>query len=741
LAPQELDADGVLSRLVVGRLAAILYVLCALAILASLALPNPPAMDGAGILSVCAAAIAIGVLVWHLPWTRWRRSTSLWFAVLAFVLIALLNRFSGDDTDRYGIFFLVAFMWVGLGHPRGTSLRLVPLLVIAYVLPMRADGTLTPVAVSAATLFTLVCVLVSEVLASIVYALQRMQGNVQARETYFRALSEHASDLVVVLDAEGIIRYASPSHQAVLGYAPEALLGRSAFTLIAPEDTPRLHAIFAATVATTGAIERTECLAQHADGSWRALELVGKNRLDDPAVRGLIVNGRDITEGKAFEEQLRHQAFHDPLTTLPNRALFMARLEHDLALHGRHAGSVAVLFLDLDRFKVVNDSLGHEAGDRLLVSVAERLAACARQDDTVARLGGDEFAVLLSDLSEPERATQIAERMIAALNTPVRLGSHEVVTATSVGIVTSTPQHTAIDMLRDADVALYRAKMRGRGRYEVFDEAMNARALERLDMESALRRALERGELEVHYQPKVELATGRFSGMEALVRWRHPQRGLLAPTHFIPLAEETGLIRPLGQWVLEEACRQTRIWREETPDATIVTSVNLSASEFQQSTLCEDVACALRSSGVDPRCIQLEITESVAMENAESAVATLHRLRALGVQLAIDDFGTGYSSLAYLKRFPVDALKIDRTFITGLMQASEDASIVDAVVSLAHALNLLVVAEGVETAEIAARLAALGCELGQGYYFAKPLPRDQAAAFIHQSHLVVSESR
>ena len=306
-------------------------------------------------------------------------------------------------------------------------------------------------------------------------------------------------------------------------------------------------------------------------------------------------------------------------------------------------------------------------------------------------------------------------------------------TGTSIGIVASAPQHTPADMLRDADVALYRAKARGRGRYEVFDETMNAQALERLELEADLRAALERDEFRVYYQPKMALATGQLEGMEALVRWEHPRRGLVSPAAFIPLAEETGLIRPLGQWVLEEACRQTRHWHDALPGRTLVTSVNLSARQFQQPTLVDDVAAALRTSGVNPEHIQLEITESAAMEDAEAAVMTLQQLKDLGVQLAIDDFGTGYSSLAYLKRFPVDELKIDRAFVSGLGMGSEDASIVNAVASLGHALNLSIVAEGIETADESRQVHALGCEIGQGYYFAKPLSVADADAFLAQS--------
>ena len=381
----------------------------------------------------------------------------------------------------------------------------------------------------------------------------------------------------------------------------------------------------------------------------------------------VYLTARALGRAEAAARTLEHQATHDALTALPNRALFQGRLGQALAGAAPGGDAVAVLFLDLDRFKVVNDSLGHAAGDDLLVAVAERLAGCVRGGDTVARLGGDEFAVLLAGLGVGREATRTAERIIRALDAPFRLGGHDVVTATSIGIAVGGTGHVAADLLRDADVALYRAKARGRGRYAVFDTAMNARALERLELEADLRRALRRGEFEVYYQPKVDLGTGRLAGLEALVRWRHPVRGVVGPGVFIPLAEETGLIQPLGQWVLEEACRQARRWGEAAGGgAAVVVSVNLSARQFAQPTLVEDVARALEAAGADPHQVQLEITEGVAMGNAEATVEILRRLKELGVGLAIDDFGTGYSSLAYLKRFPVDALKIDRAFVTGL---------------------------------------------------------------------------
>ena len=440
----------------------------------------------------------------------------------------------------------------------------------------------------------------------------------------------------------------------------------------------------------------------------------------------------DITERQQAEEQLHYQAFHDALTGLANRALFLDRLAHALTRQRRGPGALAVLFLDLDRFKVINDSLGHDVGDQLLVAVARRLGGCIRQEDTLARLGGDEFVILLEDPASVERTTAVAERMLAELGGPFTVSGRELFITTSIGIVFSqSPQDRPSALLRDADVALYRAKSKGKACYEIFDEQMNAHAVERLELEGQLQRALERDEFVLYYQPQVELATGRLVGLEALVRWRHPAQGLLAPGVFIPLAEETGLIRPLGQWVLGEACRQARRWQQQAPGAPpLVMGINLSAREFEHPGLVEHIAVVLRETQVDPQAVQLEITEHVVMADAHEAAGTLRQLKALGVRLAIDDFGTGYSSLSYLKRFPVDTLKIDRMFIRGLGADTENQAIVQAVLSLGQALQLTVVAEGVETASEVAELERLGCVVGQGYYFGPPLPPTEAARWV-----------
>jgi diguanylate cyclase (GGDEF)-like protein len=391
-----------------------------------------------------------------------------------------------------------------------------------------------------------------------------------------------------------------------------------------------------------------------------------------------------------------------------------------------------VLFMDLDNFKVINDSLGHEAGDKLLVAVAERLRACLRPEDTAARLGGDEFTILLEDLNDVGEAIRVAERISEALRTAFSLDGREMFVTASVGFALwdDTREHPA-DLLRNADLAMYRAKHAGKARYEVFEEAMNARALERLEMENDLRRALERQEFVVHYQPQVDLRSGEIIAFEALLRWEHPERGLMLPSEFVAVAEETGLIVPIGQWVLKEACRQTKEWQERHPaEPYVATCVNLSARQFQDPGLTQTIAQVLQETGLEARSLDLEITESTAMEDAPATAVALEELQDLGVRMVIDDFGTGYSSLSYLERFPVDYIKIDRSFVDRLDEDTGAAVLVSGVVRLAHALGLKVIAEGVETTEQLEWLRGMGCDMAQGHFFSESLPSEAAGALL-----------
>ncbi|PLS87591.1 MAG: GGDEF domain-containing protein [Actinobacteria bacterium] len=570
----------------------------------------------------------------------------------------------------------------------------------------------------------------------------RAEEKLRESEERFRSLVQNASDLITVLAADGTVLYESPAIEGMLGYGPEDLIGKNALDLIHPDDAPRVMRAFSRLSEERGANPYVEYRFRRADGSWRHLESSGANLLEEPSVGGIVVNTRDVTERKTLEERLKHQALHDPLTGLPNRALLLDRLGHALDRADRTEACVAVLFLDLDDFKVVNDSLGHEAGDDLLVAAARRLETCLRPGDTLARLGGDEFVVLLEDVGGRGEATGVATRIAEALREPFLLGAHEeAFVSVSIGVALTSGGEDRTgslpdDLLRWADVAMYDAKRKGKAHHAVFDPSMDARALERLRLGADLRRAAERGEFRVHYQPEVELSTGRVVGFEALMRWEHPEQGLVPPGRFIPVAEETGMIIPIGRWVLEEACRQAKKWCEGRPNGPpLAMSVNLSARQFAHPDLARDVARALGESGLDPGCLVLEITESAVMEDARSTIDTLEELESLGVGLAIDDFGTGYSSLSYLRRFPVDYLKIDRSFVDGIEEDSGDAVLVSGIVDLAHALGLSVVAEGVETEGQLGLLRGMGCDLAQGYHFSRPMPGEEADTLLEKARL------
>jgi diguanylate cyclase (GGDEF)-like protein/PAS domain S-box-containing protein len=434
----------------------------------------------------------------------------------------------------------------------------------------------------------------------------------------------------------------------------------------------------------------------------------------------------DALERQAIEDAIRERAVHDPLTGLPNRVLFVDRLEHALARLGRQRCLCAILFLDLDHFKLVNDSLGHHVGDELLAAAAPRLKQALRSSDTVARFGGDEFGILLEDIASERDAIESAERIAAIFARPFVLSGSEHFVTTSIGIALARGGELADELIRDADAAMYRAKERGRARYEVFDEAMRGRAIARLRMENDLRRALERDELRLEYQPVVSLRNFAIVGVEALLRWRHPERGEIAPSEFIPIAEENGLIEPIGRWVLEQACRQGAEWYRARPDAAPITiSVNLSAVQVSRRSLPEVVRSVLRSTGLDPACLSLEITETVMVRDADGLGEVLQALKAVGVRLVLDDFGTGYSSLSYLTRLPLDVLKVDRSFVDGLGSEPRDTAITETIIAMSRALSLDVVAEGVETADHVRELSRLGCGLAQGHHFSRALPAHQ----------------
>ena len=553
---------------------------------------------------------------------------------------------------------------------------------------------------------------------------ERRWAEAELREAQerFRSAFEHAPIGMALAGIDGELFRVNRALARMLGRAEDELLGVSLFDLTHPEDQATIRSHVDRLV--TGEIPRYQVEQRylHTDGRevWTAISAsLVRDSVGTPMY--VVHQIEDVTARRRDGERLAHQAIHDPLTGLPNRLLFVERLRRALA-DDTH-GHTAVLFLDLDHFKVINDSLGHSAGDRLLVTIADRLRNAVRPNDTVARFGGDEFTVLCRGVPDERVAAEIAERIAAAVARPVQLSEGEVFVTISVGIALSgTDMETPETLLRNADAAMYGAKEHGRARFEIYAANTRDHAVTQLRTGNELRRALEHGELCVYYQPILSLDTSRISGFEALARWQHPERGLVGPDQFIPLAEETGLIVPIGSWVLEQACRQAAEWHASGAPVSI--SVNLSIRQLAELSLPDTVAGVLERTGVDPNRVWLEITESTLMRDAESAVSMLYRLRDLGVHLAVDDFGTGYSSMTYLKRFPVDSLKVDRSFVDGLGRETEATAICTAVVSLAHALGMGAVAEGVETPQQLEALRALGCEFAQGYLFGKPAPAE-----------------
>jgi diguanylate cyclase (GGDEF)-like protein/PAS domain S-box-containing protein len=544
-------------------------------------------------------------------------------------------------------------------------------------------------------------------------------------------IMETIPDIICILNLRGALDLWNRNLEARTKRQTDALSGVRLFELFVPEDQPVIeNAIRQA--FRVGRFE-VEGSLEAADGSVSTYHWTGAVLENEHGhLVGLTVSGRDISERKALEGQLAHQAFHDSLTTLPNRALFLDRLQHAVARLTRDGRHFAVLFVDLDRFKVINDSLGHAVGDRLLIDVSRRLQSCVRPGDTVARLGGDEFGLLLEDIDTTVPAQVVADRIADALQQPFTLEGREVFVTASIGLaLTEAGDLRPESILRDADMAMYHAKSNGKARCEVFDKGMSERAVAQLELEIDLRGALARRDFTLHYQPIVDLTTGRVTEMEALIRWAHPARGLLPPGDFITITEVTGLIVPVGNWVLVEACRQMREWQRLFPSLTV--SVNLSARQLQEASLYRDVAEALRESGLHPSALKLEITESVLMADASAALAKLRALKELGVLIAIDDFGTGYSSFSYLNRFPVNTLKVDKSFIFPLAEAPDNAAIVRAIVTLATSLNLSVTAEGIETEAQLQTLRALGCQRGQGYYFARALAADTISALMQKA--------
>ena len=576
------------------------------------------------------------------------------------------------------------------------------------------------------------------------YRLQTWEATASANrrsEQRFRSLIRHATDVILICDASGRVTYQAPTLETDPGLVRRELRGRSFGSLIHADDQAALREIWEQIRVVPGLTKAVELRSRDSRDEWRNGEITFTNLLCEPGVEGVVANIRDVTERKAFELQLMTQAFYDSLTALPNRALLLDRIEQAIARASRRGGTLGLLFIDLDNFKRVNDSLGHQSGDALLVAAAKRLTACVRPSDTVARLGGDEFVILLDQLTSEATAEAIllAQKILKQFEHPFSLGGKDYFVSVSVGIALADGAEKMPDgdtLLRDADVAMYRAKSGGKARYVVFDADMRTDVVLRLELETGLRHAIARNELRVHFQPIVQLATEGFKEVEALVRWQHPTLGLISPVEFISIAEETGLIIPLGQWVLEESCRQVAVWQKQFPlEPPLQVSVNLSPRQFDHPHLVADVQRVLETSGLRAGSLKLEVTEGVIMRDTESSIRTLQKLKDLGIRLAIDDFGTGYSSLSYLKMLPLDVLKIDRSFVKGIGENAEDNAIVQAIISMANSLGLAVTAEGVETEEQATLLREWMCDKAQGFLFARPLDAEHLTSL-----LVASES-
>jgi len=556
---------------------------------------------------------------------------------------------------------------------------------------------------------------------------KRMEAALRHRESELRAIIEAEPECVKIMSADGILLQMNAAGLAMIEARAEEVIGKPMWQLLTPEYREPFRQ-FAKNVLR-GEKGKIEFEIVGLKGTHRWLETHAVRLLDDGAPMLLSVT-RDITERKLAERRLSYLAHNDHLTGLPNRMQFIERLEQAMADADHDERLVGIVFLDLDRFKYINDSLGHEAGDILLQELAMRLSGAVRRGDTIARFSGDEFALVLADMAHVDDATQVAQKILDVFKQPFRISGRELFLTASLGI-TLYPfdDRDASGLLRNADVAMYRAKESGRNSYQFYAVEMTAKATERLSLENDLRSALDRGEMLLHYQPIADCRTGRLLGMEALLRWNHPGRGMISPLQFIPLAEETGLIVPIGEWVLRTACEQCKVWHKlGYPSLTV--AVNLSARQFHRQDLASSIHDILQATGLNPACLILELTESLIMQQADTSIAALRELKAMDMRLSVDDFGTGYSSLSYLKRFPIDTLKIDKSFVRDIPGDTDDAAIAGAVITMAHSLGLKVVAEGVETAEQLQFLREHNCDTMQGYYFSRPLPAEQFEALL-----------
>ncbi|HEX5629508.1 MAG TPA: EAL domain-containing protein [Usitatibacteraceae bacterium] len=562
----------------------------------------------------------------------------------------------------------------------------------------------------------------------------------EASEARFRVLTESGLDLISVLAADGAILYQSLALKNLLGYDPSETIGRNVFDLIHREEVEAARNAFMRIVETSHFREPLEFRIRHRDGQWRTFESLGTNCVDNPHIRGVVFNSRDVTDRKAIQQRIQHLAYHDNLTGLPNRGLLQDRLGHSIARAERSGRKVAVLFIDLDNFKNINDTLGHDVGDELLRQVSRRLSECVRAGDTIARQGGDEFIVLLDNLEDGRGASVVAQKILNSLRAAFSLGGTEQHVSGSVGIaVYPEDGRDAQTLMKNADTAMFHGKGIGKNTYQYFTAQMNIAVKRRMTLESALRRAVLQKDFVLHYQPEVNLDTGEIVAVESLVRWKTEDSGTVMPGDFIPLAEETGLINEIGEWVLREACRQNKEWQARGLAPRRI-AVNLSARQFADKAFLDTVVRVLEDTKLDPKWLELEITESQVMRQTEGMILLLGRLSEMGVHLAIDDFGTGYSSLSYLKRLPIQKLKIDQSFIRDITVDPNDAAIVVAIINMARSLDLETIAEGVETAGQLALLREKGCRTGQGFYFSAPVSAESVYLLLRQNNLYSREA-
>ena len=553
-------------------------------------------------------------------------------------------------------------------------------------------------------------------------------------EARFRALVQNSFDIITIHDSNGMTVYESPAASRVLGYPTGALIGKTPFETIHPKDVARARDAFDALLKGEAGVAPVVLRFRRADGSWIHLEVLGNNLLDQPGIRGIVLTSRDISERKRAEERVQYLANYDVLTGLPNRFLMQDRLTQVIAQAYRNRLRVALMHIDLDRFKVVNETLGHYVGDALLKQAAERVRKATREAETVARVGGDEFTIVFPNVTNLQTLSAAAEVMLDELARPFPSDGQELFLSASVGISLYPDDAGSVDeLIKHADAAMSSAKHLGRNNFQFYTAGMNEEVQDRMLIEAGLRTAIQRDELSLVFQPKIDLATRRIFGAEALLRWNHPKLGMIPPSRFVPVAEDAGLVGQIGEWVLYTACRQIREWQDA--GLALQVAVNVSARQFQEYDVAELVVDIMRDTGALAKNLEIELTESAVMNDAESSIVTLERLAALGVQIAIDDFGTGYSSLSYLKRLPLDLLKIDQSFVRDISSDPNDAAIVRAIITLARSLGIKVIAEGVENEAQLAFLNAYGCQYAQGYLFGRPLTAPQFVKLVTTGEL------